>query len=66
MAGILGWFAISSSSGSCLSEISAMTCQSWVALPGMAHNFTKLHKPLHHDKAVICEGVSYFTLYDGF
>ena len=38
-----------------LSELSAMTSPSWVALHGMAHSFTELHKPLCH-KAVICEG----------
>ena len=32
------------------------TCPSWVALHGMAHSFTELHKPLCHDKAVIHEG----------
>ena len=36
-----------------LSELSAMTCPSWVALHSMAHSFIELHKPLHHDKAVI-------------
>ena len=30
-----------------------MTCPSWVALHGMAHNSIKLGKPLHHNKAVI-------------
>ena len=39
-----------------LSELSAMTCLSWVALHSMAHNFIELHKPLHHNEAVICEG----------
>ena len=33
-----------------------MTCLSWVALHSMAHNFIELHKPLHHNEAVICEG----------
>ncbi|KAF7247625.1 hypothetical protein EYD10_06148 [Varanus komodoensis] len=33
-----------------------MTCPSWVALHGIAHSFIELHKPLHHDKAVIHEG----------
>ena len=42
--------------GHVLSELSAMTCLSWVALHGMAHSFTELNKPLHHDKAVIHEG----------
>ena len=35
-----------------LSELSAVTHPSLVALHGMAHSFTELHKPLHHDKAV--------------
>ena len=39
-----------------LSELSAMTRPSWVALHGMAQSFIKLHKPLFHDKAVIQEG----------
>ena len=39
-----------------LSELSTMTCPSWVALHGMAHSFIELHKPLHQDKAVIQEG----------
>ena len=39
-----------------LSTLSAMTHLSWVALHGMAHSFIELYKPLHHDKAVICEG----------
>ncbi|KAM6469357.1 zinc finger protein 202-like [Liasis olivaceus] len=41
-----------------LSELSVMTCLSWVALHGIAHGFTELHKPLRHDKAVIHEGES--------
>ena len=40
-----------------LSELSAMTSPSWVALHGMAHSFTELCKPLQHDEAVILEGV---------
>ena len=39
-----------------LSAFSTMTCLSWVALHSMAHNFIELHKPLHHNEAVICEG----------
>ena len=39
-----------------LSELSTMTHPSWVALHGMAHSFIELHKPLHLNKAVICEG----------
>ena len=33
-----------------LSELSAMTCLSWVALHGMAHSFIGLCRPLSHDK----------------
>ena len=40
-----------------LLELSTMTCPSWVALHGMANSFIELCKPLHHDKAVIHEGV---------
>ena len=40
-----------------LSGLSAITHLSWVALHGMAHCFTELHKPLHHYKAVIHEEV---------
>ena len=40
-----------------LSELSAKTRPSWVALHGMAHSFIELCKPLHHDKAVIHKGV---------
>ena len=54
---MLDWFAISSSSEHVLSELSIMTCLSWVALQGMAHRFIELHKLLHHDKVVIHEGV---------
>ena len=36
-----------------LSELSTMTYPSWVALNSISHSFTELHKPLHHDKAVI-------------
>ena len=54
-ASILGWFAIPSTR--VLSELSTMTCPSWVALHGMAHSFIELHKPLCRDKAVVHEGV---------
>ena len=36
-----------------LSELSTMTCPSWVALHGMAYSFIELCKLLHHDKSVI-------------
>ena len=39
-----------------LSELSTLTCLSWVALHGMAHNVIELRKPPHHDKAVFHEG----------
>ena len=38
-----------------LSELSAVTHLSWVALHSMTHSFVELHKPLCHDKAVIHE-----------
>ena len=34
-----------------------MTRWSWVALQGMSYSFIELHKPLHHNKTVIHEGV---------
>ena len=55
-----------------LSELSTMTHPSWMALHGLAHGFTELHKPLCRDKVVIHEGdtpgillqfVFYSTLY---
>ena len=39
------------------SELSTKTYPTWVALCGMTHSFIKLHKPLHHDKAVIHQAV---------
>ena len=39
-----------------LSELFTVTYLSWVALHSITHNFIELHKPLHHDKAVIHEG----------
>ena len=38
------WFAIPFSSGHVLSKLSTMTRPSWVALHGMAHSFTELHR----------------------
>ena len=38
-----------------LSELFSVTRPSWVNWHGMAHKFIELHKPLHHDKAVIHE-----------
>ena len=39
--------------GHILSELFTMTCPSYITLHGMTHSFTKLFKPLFHDKAVI-------------
>ena len=39
------------------SELFAISHLTWMALHCMAHNFIELHKPLHHDKAVIHKGV---------
>ena len=39
-----------------LSELSTMTCLSWVALHSMAHSFIEICKHLHHDKTVIHKG----------
>ena len=36
-----------------LSELSAMTSPSWVALHGMAYSFIEVCKPFCHNKAVI-------------
>ena len=47
---------IPSSSGSRVSELSAMTCPSWLTLHGVAHSFKDLCAPLCHNKAVILEG----------
>ena len=56
---ILEWFAFPSPVDHVFSEVSTMTGPSWVVLHGMAHSFTELHKPLHHDRAVIHEGENY-------
>ena len=39
-----------------LSELSTMTCSSWVSPHSMAHCFLEVCKSLHHDMAVIHEG----------
>ena len=59
MPGILEWFAVPSQWTMFLSDVSTKTCSSWVALHGMAHDFTELCKPLCHDKAMIHEGVDH-------
>ena len=38
------------------SELSTVTCPSWVALHSIAHNFIELYKPLPHNKTVVHEG----------
>jgi len=54
--GVLEWFAIPPPVDHVLLELSTVTSPSWLALHGMAHSFVELHKPLHHNKAVIHEG----------
>ena len=39
-----------------LSELSTMTCPSWVALHSIGHSFVELHKPLCCDKAGSIKG----------
>ena len=56
MASTLGWFAIPSSSRPRFVRTLHYDCLSWVALHGVAHSFTELHKSHRHDKAVIHEG----------
>ena len=48
MARILKWSAIPSSSGHVLSELSTMTCPSWVALHSMARSFIELDQAVVH------------------
>ena len=45
---ILKWFAIPSPADHILSDLSTMTCLSWVALHGMAHCFIELDKAVVH------------------
>ena len=47
-ASVLGGFPFPSPVDHVLSELSAMTHPSWVALHGVAHSFIELFKPLHH------------------
>ena len=47
-ARILKWFAIPFSVDHFLSELSIMTCSSWVALQGMAPSFIELDKAVVH------------------
>ena len=46
-----------------LSELFTMICLSWVALHGMAHSFIELHKPYHHNRAVIHEEDNVFEIH---
>ena len=43
MASILGGLPFPPLVDHVLSELSTMTCPSWVALPGMAHSLTELY-----------------------
>ena len=45
---MLKWFAIPPPLDHVLSELSTMTCPSWVALHGMAHSFIELDKVVVH------------------
>ena len=47
-----------------LSELFTKTCSSWVALKGMVHCITDLHKPLLHAKAVIHKREDNLELYN--
>ena len=51
-----------------LSELSTMTCPSWMALHGMAHSFTELDKAVVHMISLIifcdCGFHSFFPLMD--
>ena len=48
---MLKWFAIPPPLDHVLSELSTMTCPSWVALHGMAHSFIELDKAVVHGVA---------------
>ena len=47
-ARILKWLPVSSLADHVLSDLSTMTCLSWVALPGMGHSFIELDKAVVH------------------
>ena len=49
-----------------LSEVSIMIRLPWVALHSMAHSFTELLKFLHHNKAVVHEGMKHIADKDLF
>ena len=67
-ARILTWFAIPFSSGPhFLSELSAMTCPSCVALHGMTQSFIDLHKAVIHVMLLVsflCLWFSFWRLWD--
>ena len=54
VARILKWFAVHFSMGQVLSELSTMTCPSWMTLHGMAHNFIELDKSVIHVIILVC------------
>ena len=58
---MLEWVAISFSTpvNHVLSKFFPVSHPFGVALPGTAHGFIELCKPLCYNKAVICEGVSH-------
>ena len=45
-----------------LSELSALTWQSWVALHSMAHSFIEFCKPLRHDKGVVLKPLTVWIM----
>ena len=47
-ARILKWFAIPSAVDHILSDLSTMTCLSWVDLHGMGHSFIEIDKAVVH------------------
>ena len=53
-ARILKWFAIPFSVDHILSELSTMTCLSWVAPQGMAHSFIQLNEAVVHVISAVC------------
>ena len=52
-ARMVKWFAIPSPLHHVLSELSTMTCPSWVALHGMAHSFIDLDKAVVHVTSLV-------------
>ena len=59
MANILGWFAFPPPVDHILSELWQNTMTHLSGVPARrAHSFIELCKPLSHEKAVICEGLT--------